>query len=83
MVNYEDHLKIVVLPDKSNPGDSLREGLNRCFKLIKTFEKLGYATDTTLGNLTVSPQNLGTALKLNCSLKIDASSEKKVSGELI
>jgi protein-arginine kinase len=39
-------------------------------KLLQTFEKLGYATDPYLGNLTVSPRNLGTAMKVEASIDI-------------
>ena len=63
-VNFEEHLRIVVLPDKSSDQDNLHLGLKRCIKLLQTFEKLGYATDPYLGNLTVSPAKLGTSMTL-------------------
>jgi protein-arginine kinase len=34
-------------------------------KLVKALEKIGFAHDSYLGNLTVSPVNLGTSLKLS------------------
>ena len=72
LVNFEEHLKIITLLDKSNENDNLLQGISRAIKLLQTFEKLGYATDPYLGNLTVSPQNLGTAMKLWCKVGIDA-----------
>jgi protein-arginine kinase len=69
-VNLEEHLKLVVIPDRTNPNDTIFEGYTRAIKLIKTFEKLTYATDPYLGNLTVSPQNLGTAMRLSCTLRL-------------
>jgi hypothetical protein len=48
---------------------------------VQTFDKLGYATDPYLGNLTVSPAKLGTAMTLECML--EAESRSKLSGELI
>ncbi len=77
LVNFEDHLEIVILPEvlssttpqRQVEPDSLRDGLARLIKLVHTFEKLGYATDPYLGNLTVSPKNLGTSLYLEADLK--------------
>jgi protein-arginine kinase len=43
------------MPDRQNKNDSIVEGIQRTIKLLKTFEKLTYATDPYLGNLTVSP----------------------------
>lgn len=37
-------------------------------KLIKALEKIGFAHDSYLGNLTVNPTNLGTSLKLSARL---------------
>lgn len=68
LVNFEDHLELVILPDRSNPKDTLRDGLQRMIKLLQTFEKLGYATDPYLGNLTASPRNLGTSLHLEAEV---------------
>jgi hypothetical protein len=40
-------------------------------KLIRVFEKIGFANDPLYGYLTVSPQHLGTALSIRC--KFDAN----------
>lgn len=83
-VNYEDHLKFVILQ-----GDNQDAGIDKCFsqgvdrliKTLATFEKLGFATDSYLGNLTVSPQNLGTAIQLKCTIRGDPG--KKIPGDLV
>ena len=53
LVNFEDHIQVIILPEPK------REGLDRCFqrlvKLNQTFDRIGYATDSYLGNLTVDP----------------------------
>ena len=41
--------------------------------MLQEFEKLGYSTDPFLGNLTVMPQNLGTAMKLECELSLTSN----------
>ena len=86
LVNFEDHLEIVILPEKNSQKDNIREGLTRLIKLLQTFEKLGYATDPYLGNLTVSPKNLGTALKLEADIifdnKVDNHIDKEVHDEI-
>ena len=80
-VNFEEHLEIIALNE-----DGIREGLTRLVKLLQTFEKLGYATDPYLGTLTVSPQNLGTALTLEVALafttKLDDTLDKEVCDEV-
>jgi protein-arginine kinase len=68
LVNFEEHLRIIVL--KENANDTILEGIVRLFKMIGIFEKLGYATDSYLGNLTVSPANIGTGLSLGCTLSL-------------
>ena len=90
LVNLEDHLKFVIMPDRKNPNDTLHEGIIRTIKILKTFEKLTYATDPYLGNLSVSPANLGTSMKLSCNVRLvdpDMSnptiSKKKISPELL
>lgn len=40
------------------------------------FEKLGFATDSYLGNLSVSPKDLGTAMKLFCEFGLTATSNE-------
>eukprot|EP00347_Sterkiella_histriomuscorum_P011380 403372676 len=86
LVNFEDHLEIIILPEKNNQKDSIKDGLQRMIKLLQTFEKLGYATDPYLGNLTASPKNLGTALKLEVDFifenKIDHNIDKEVNDEI-
>jgi len=77
LVNFEDHIEIVILPEhKQHPNqitnDNMREGFLRLIKLMHTFEKLGYATDPYMGNLTVSPKNLGTSLFLEADLQFQA-----------
>lgn len=56
-------------------------------KLLQTFEKLGYATDPYLGNLTVNPKNLGTSINLEVDFhfenKVDSVIDKEVSDELL
>ena len=83
LVNFEDHLEFVILPEHK---ETMQGGLQRMTKLLQTFEKLGYATDPYLGNLTVSPKNLGTALKLEANIsyeyKYDHVIDKDVASEL-
>jgi hypothetical protein len=52
-------------------------------KLLQTFEKLGYATDPYLGNLTVSPKYLGTAIKLEANINFDNRYEVQIDKDLI
>lgn len=86
LVNFEDHLELIILPDKSHQNDTLKEGLQRMIKLLQTFEKLGYATDPYLGNLTASPRNLGTSLRLEAEVvfenRTDGLIDKEVSDEI-
>ena len=89
-MNLEDHLKFVIMPDRKNPNDTLHEGIIRTIKILKTFEKLTYATDPYLGNLSVSPANLGTSMKLSCNVRLEdpdmsnpTISKKKISPELL
>lgn len=90
LVNLEDHLKFVIMPDKKNPNDTLHEGIIRMIKILKTFEKLTYATDPYLGNLSVSPANLGTSMRISCNVRLEdpdmsepTISKKKISPELL
>ena len=78
------------MPDKKNANDTLDQGIIRMIKILKTFEKLTYATDPYLGNLSVSPANLGTSMRLSCDVRLedpDTSnpiiSKKKISPELL
>ena len=61
LVNLEDHLQLIMLPE--NAGQ-LQNSFIKFAKLVKAFEKLDFAQDSYLGNLTVSPKHLGTALHL-------------------
>ena len=87
LVNFEDHIKIIVLRDDlSDKGhlDTLQLGFARAIKLLQTFEKIGFATDPYLGYLTVSPQNLGTAMQLEAKMKFpsDRSIDKNLKNLL-
>lgn len=77
----------MILPKVNAQNDTLRDGLERMIKLIQTFEKLGYATDPYLGNLTVSPKLLGTAMKLEASFhfenKVNPMMDKEVEQEIV
>ena len=66
LVNLEDHIEIVMLPETSN---DLLKSFIKLAKLIKVFEKIDFATDFSLGYLTVSPLNLGTALNISCKFE--------------
>jgi hypothetical protein len=84
LVNYEEHIKIIVLRNKVSQIDTLSQGFTRLVKLLNTFEKIGFATDPYLGFLTVSPRNLGTAMHLECKLKFaqDKSIDDKLNKTL-
>jgi protein-arginine kinase len=78
------------MPDKKNANDTLDQGIIRMIKILKTFEKLTYATDPYLGNLSVSPANLGTSMRLSCDVRLEDTdmsnpsiSKKKISPELL
>ena len=65
-----------MLPE--TPG-GLNVSLIKFVKLMKAFEKIGLATDTYLGHLTVSPAKLGTAFSLECKIpgkQLPVSTEK-------
>lgn len=71
MVNFEDHIEIVCFTDSGK----LRKTFEKMVKLLQTFDKIGYATDPYLGNLTTSPEHLGTALKIESTLTFKYSKE--------
>ena len=50
--------------------NDLAQSLHRLVKLSNTFEKIGFASDTYLGYLTVSPDRLGTAITFNASISV-------------
>ena len=62
LVNLEDHIEICMLPDKAT---DLFSTVIKFTKLIKAFDKLGYACNSYLGNLSMSPANLGTAMSIS------------------
>lgn len=63
LVNLEDHIEVVMLPETSA---ELCTSVIKFAKLVKAFEKIGFASDPLLGYLTVNPQHLGSALSLKC-----------------
>ena len=65
LVNFEDHLKFVVVPSATN---DFVDALSTITKSLITFEQLSFATDQFLGNLTVNPSNLGTAFSLQTTV---------------
>jgi protein-arginine kinase len=69
LVNFEDHIQIVVTPVHASDNGFSR-ALDKLVKLNKTFEKIGFATDAYLGFLTVSPENLGTGLQIEATIKL-------------
>ena len=74
LVNFEDHIQIIMLPDKGVPHN-VKIALTRLIKLNHTFEKMGFATDAYLGYLTVSPANLGTGMHFMGSVTLDSSNK--------
>ena len=62
---------IVVPPtgDEVQKKPNIIDGLSVLVKALHTFDQLAYAVDQSLGNLTVNPKNLGTALKLEATIK--------------
>lgn len=81
LVNFTDHIRIVSLSDKADLNDNFNLGVQRIFKILSTFEKLGYATDPYLGNLTVRPDQLGTGLKISTTFNL-ASNDTKLDQDL-
>ena len=52
LVNKEDHLEIVMLPSS---GEEILSSLDSLRRLLKAFDKIGFANDAYLGYLTTSP----------------------------
>lgn len=52
LVNLEDHVEIIMLPENAQ---ELTNCIIKFTKLINAFQKLVFAQDSYLGNLTVSP----------------------------
>jgi len=62
IVNHEDHLRI----QSARSGLNILEAYREVLKIEKYFEKkLSFAFDRSLGYLTASPVNLGTALRVS------------------
>lgn len=72
LVNFEDHLDITMLEN------SLPQNLKQLKKLVKAFDKVGFATDSYLGHLTTLPQRLGTGFSLKCKLESGDRNEREV-----
>lgn len=54
LVNFEDHIQIIMLPEKG-ARNSLKKSILRFSKLLGAFEKMGFATDGYLGYLSTCP----------------------------
>ena len=61
--------------------------MQRLFKLLQTFEKIQYAVESFLGNITVSPKNLGTGLSLEgkilYEIREELNFEQEVEDEML
>lgn len=70
LVNFEDHIQIIMLP-RAGQSKNVKNALTRLIKLNHTFEKMGFATDAYLGYLTVSPAHLGSGMHLQGNFTIN------------
>lgn len=52
-------------------------------KLTKTFDKMGFATDSYLGFLTVSPANLGTGMSFKATMVLEGKKRTSEEVEMI
>ena len=52
-------------------------------KLTKTFDKMGFATDSYLGFLTVSPANLGTGMTFTATQVLESKKRTKEEVDMI
>ena len=82
LVNFEDHIQIIMLPEKDR-YNNVKRSIQRMDKLTKTFDKMGFATDSYLGFLTVSPANLGTGMSFSGTIALDDRKRTKDEVELI
>ena len=82
LVNFEDHIQIIMLPEKDR-YNNVKRSIQRMDKLTKTFDKMGFATDSYLGFLTVSPANLGTGMSFSGTISLDDRKRTKDEVELI
>ena len=74
LINFEDHIEIIISPE-IGANNNFPKALAKLIKLNQTFEKIGFATDSYLGFLLVNPQNLGTGLNIEATIKLAAGSE--------
>ena len=82
LVNFEDHIQIIMLPE-SGRYNNLRRSIQRMDKLTKTFDKMGFATDSYLGFLTVSPANLGTGMSFTGTVVLEGKKRRADEVETI
>ena len=82
LVNFEDHIQIIMLPETGR-FNNVRRSIQRMEKLTKTFDKMGFATDSYLGFLTVSPANLGTGMAFTATQVLDGKKRTRVEVESI
>ena len=87
LINFEDHIQIIVSPENGQINN-FSKAMTKLIKLNQTFEKIGFATDSYLGFLLVNPENLGTGLKIEASIKLPpkanfAELEKSLNEELM
>ena len=83
LVNFEDHIQVFTI---SEDGD-FRNNLKDLIKILSKFNEIGYAKHNSLGFLTASPKNLGTAMEFYVWIKlkeykIDQIDEKKYSWKI-
>lgn len=82
LVNFEDHVEIVVAPEHA-AQNGINNALTKLLKLNSTFDKIGFATDAYLGYLSVSPQNLGTGLTIEATIKIAGDINKPEGAQVL
>ena len=82
LVNFEDHLQVIMLPERGVPN-GLKRCLMRMFKLLSTFEKMGFATNAYLGNLSVNPEHLGTCMQIQGGLTVQGRERTEEEMEII
>lgn len=80
LVNFEDHIQITVAPELTE--NSIDRALAKLIKLNQTFEKIGFATDSYLGFLSVSPENLGTGLSMEATVEVAGTDKPDRGREL-
>lgn len=73
LVNFEEHICIKMLENKLAPN------LKQLRKLVKAFDRVGFATDAYLGYLTTAPQMLGTGLLVSGKVSSGDRSEQEIA----